>query len=515
MDHAPQSGPTPPPHEERSFVAFGQERRLESPAFWTDESQGLLFLFHLHGFRPLAAYAAGPGTAEGDAFWGEVIEQWLTTAGKPRLPGWHPYPTSLRVISWSAALSGMGGWPDGLREGVVAELWRQARYLSRAVEHDIGGNHVIKNATALAVAGSVFPDTRLLDTAHRLLRRELERQVLSDGGHEERSTSYHREVVGDLEDVLTCTRRSRGTVPGWLTHAVGEMRSWQAKMTGPDGTLPLLNDAWEGPVADRQPGTADHGSVDDLAGTGYVVMRDRGDQLVFDAGPVSPDHLPPHAHADVLSFVLWADGRAVIADPGSYAYTGEWRDVFRETAAHNTVEVDGTPQCEFWGDFRAAFRPSVSPARVRRHGPIVVVTASHDGYRRLPDPVVHHRTIVWCPPAGVVVVDLLRAQRAHSIHSSLRLAPDAGFAATDRIGPFGVEALGARPGVRPVEASHAPYLGTMVRTHALEDRRRVEPESPFGWSLLRGGHRVASLEHSRLVLADADGEQVTIPLEWG
>jgi uncharacterized heparinase superfamily protein len=504
----------PPPHEERSFLAFGEERRFDSPGFWTDESQGLLFLFHLHGFRPLAAYAGGPGTAEGDAFWSEVIDQWLTTAGNPGLPGWHPYPTSLRVISWSAALSGMGGWPDGLREGVVAEVWRQARYLSRAVEHDIGGNHVIKNATALAVAGSVFPDSSLLETAHRLLRRELERQVLSDGGHEERSTSYHREVVGDLEDVVTCTLRSRGTVPGWLTHAVGEMRTWQAKMTGPDGTLPLLNDAWEGPVADRQAGTTDHGSVDDLAGTGYVVMRDRGDQLVFDAGPVSPDHLPPHAHADVLSFVLWADGRAVIADPGSYAYTGEWRDAFRRTAAHNTVEVDGASQCEFWGDFRAAFRPNVSPARVRRHGPTVVATASHDGYRRLPDPVVHHRSIVWWPPAGVVVVDLLRARRTHSIRSSLRLAPGTEVDVVHRAGPFAVEALGSRSAVRRVPARYAPNLGTMVSIGALEDRRQVGPDSPFGWSLLREGHRVASLERSLLVLEGAGREQRAIPLDW-
>ncbi|HEV2075228.1 MAG TPA: hypothetical protein VGR10_03230, partial [Thermoleophilaceae bacterium] len=148
VDHAPQSGPTAPPHEEGFFAAFGTGRSWESAKFWTDDSQGLLFLFHLHGFRPLATYAAGSRTAEGDVFWAEVIEDWLAAVRSPRSPGWHPYPTSLRVISWSAALFAIERWPITLREQVASEIWRQARYVRRAVEYDIGGNHLIKNAAA-------------------------------------------------------------------------------------------------------------------------------------------------------------------------------------------------------------------------------------------------------------------------------------------------------------------------------------------------------------------------------
>ena len=86
----------------------------------------------------------------------------------------------------------------------------------------------------------------------------------------------------------------------------------------------------------------------------------RGDQLNFDVGKLAPDHLPPHAHADTLAVVAWFDGRPVLVDTGAYTYTGPERDAFRGTAGHNTLELDGVDQCEFWGDFRLAFPPAVS-----------------------------------------------------------------------------------------------------------------------------------------------------------
>ena len=122
---------------------------------------GLLFLFHLHGFAPLAAYAGGSRGVAGDDFWLRVTASWLATHGTPSDPAWHPYPTSIRLISWCAALSArlFEGQPD-LEERVAHEVVRQARYLSRAVEHDVGGNHVLKNAVALVVAGRTVGDRR-------------------------------------------------------------------------------------------------------------------------------------------------------------------------------------------------------------------------------------------------------------------------------------------------------------------------------------------------------------------
>ncbi len=109
VDPAPQPGPTPPPHETGTFEAYGATRRVGAPGFWRDPGDGLLFLFHLHGFAPLAAYAQGPRQAAADRFWQGVVEDWLARESTPRHPAWHPYPTSVRIVSWSAALSAVDG----------------------------------------------------------------------------------------------------------------------------------------------------------------------------------------------------------------------------------------------------------------------------------------------------------------------------------------------------------------------------------------------------------------------
>ena len=84
-------------------------------------------------------------------------------------------------------------------------------------------------------------------------------------------------------------------------------------------------------------------------------------------------------------------------DPGTYAYHTQknWRDYFRGTAAHNTVEVDGENQSVIGGNFmwldKADARCeiwTVDDAADRFVG-------SHDGYRRLGDPVLHRREIVF------------------------------------------------------------------------------------------------------------------------
>jgi len=510
VNPAPQSGPTPPPHETHAFAAVGAERRFGAPGFWTDQSDGLLFLFALHGFAGLAEYAGGDRTPAGDRFWATVIEAWLERYTTAKNPAWHPYPTSQRVIAWAAAMSAIGEWPDDLRERMAAELWRQAWYLRRCIEHDIGGNHVLKNATALTVAGAVFPSSKLSDRGLVLLRRELGRQLLPDGGHEERSPSYHREVLGDLGDVVTVLECSGRVVPSWLSAAVSAATAWQAQMTGPDGSLPLLNDSWEGPAAP----SADEDRESRLEPSGYVVCRSGPDQVIFDVGPVSPPHLPPHAHADVLSVVLWADGRPVLVDPGSFAYTGPLRRAFRSTRAHNTVEVDGRDQCELWGDFRVAYPPNVRAAPLRRHGNDVLAAGSHDGYRRLADPVIHSRIVIWCPGDGLIVLDMLRARQPHQVVSSLHLAPGIEHDGVERIGPFPLVALGPGASLGMRTGSYAPYLGTKVEATLLEDQRVMSPEVPFGFSLLRGARQVAELSADQIVLAGGGQAVTTIPLEW-
>jgi uncharacterized heparinase superfamily protein len=509
VEPAPQSGSVSDPASDGTFTAYGRSRRFPGQRFWTERGDGLLFLFHLHGFSPLAEYAAGPRTPEADEFWREVIMSWLGVAARPVLPAWHPYPTSLRLVSWSAALSAID-WPDAFKDRVVHEISRQAHYLTRSVEHDIGGNHVIKNAVALIIAGSVVTSSGVLERGMALLQREVSRQFLPDGGHEERSTSYHRAVAHDLSDAAAVLERSGRRVPDWLSDASASAERWLRFLAVPDGRLPLLNDAWEGPPVKSPASDA----TSYLPDSGYVVFRRGGDHAVLDVGPLSPAHLPPHAHADALSFVLWADGRPLLIDPGSYSYTGPWRNHFRSTAAHNTVEVDGRDQCEFWGDFRAGFLPRVRATPIHTQQDIAVVAGCHDGYRRLSDPVDHHRSFIWLPGSGAIVVDILRGRESHAIASTLRLAPGLTVEDRYRVSGFEVNALGPVGDPAPTDDWYSPSLGTKVPSTGLRYEVTIAPGVPFGWSILRPGVSVVSVESRRVLVSHRGQALVEVPLPW-
>ncbi len=482
VDPAPQSGPVPTPESSESFAAVGRRRAfVDSDTFWDPGPDGLLFAFHLHGFAQLARYAATPGDTAGDAFWISVIESWLRQHATPQMPGWHPYPTSGRVIAWCAALS-RGRWPSDVELRMLRSLTLQAAVLGRSIEHDIGGNHVLRNATALLFAGVCLGVQGHERHALRLLERELGRQVLSDGGHEERSTAYHRSVLADVLDAESLLERVGRGAPNWLMASRQAMERWDRVMRGPDGTLPMLNDAWEGPSvpAAKSPG------VTVLQPSGYVAFESGDDRAIFDVGPLAPEHLPPHAHSDLLSLVLWGDGQPLLVDPGSFEYTGPKRRAFRATSSHNTVEVDGVDQCELWGDFRAAFMPPPGPLDVQTRDGATIVTASHDGYRRLDDPVTHERTVLWLPSDGLVIVDALRASRIHRICSRLHLA--VGLSGSSlRVGPFSVDALGSGATPSLTTGRYSPYLGVVHPIAVIEYALDVAPHVPFGWALLRPG----------------------------
>jgi hypothetical protein len=505
---APQSAPGPAPHQTQAFTAVGVTRVFSpSRTFWSERSDGLLFLFHLHGFASLPKGLDGPEGDRALPFWSAVLTSWLDLFESPKLPAWHPYPTSVRVIAWSAALS-TDAWNSVVRQRAVDSLWRQAHYLRRSVEHDIGGNHVLKNTTALAFAGACFPDSNLLDRALRLLERELPRQFLADGGHEERSTSYHHEALHDLRQVAELLHRLGRAVPPVLLETVDRAETWSQAIAGPDLKLPLLNDSWEGQPATLR-AAAD---LTVLPASGHVIMRHGSDQVVFDCGPLSPRHLPPHAHADALSAVAWFGGKQLAVDRGSFAYSGPRRNYYRATAAHNTVEIEGQNQCYFWGDFRAARLPVVELHTVQRTEEAIVVSASHDGYRRLPGRPIHQRVLVWLPGDGLLILDRIHSLHSHAVRSFLHLTPSA-VLVNDSIDDISLAALGPLP-TESIMAKHAPWLGTEVAAETLVQGGTIPPLTVFGWSLLRGNTVVDTHDSRSVSVRRSNGTVLEMDLPW-
>jgi hypothetical protein len=117
-------------------------------------------------------------------------------------------------------------------------------------------------------------------------------------------------------------------------------------------------------------------------------------QMLIDAGPQGSG-ASGHGHADALSVRLWTKERRWLIDPGSYVYVsaGDERSHFRGTGAHNTLRVDGLDQAVPGNPFSWASLPEVSVEEWVTGSIFTFFSGSHDGYSRLPDPVLHRRMV--------------------------------------------------------------------------------------------------------------------------
>lgn len=376
---------------------------------WDGPQQAKLWRYNQHYFDDLNAEDADLRRPWHTA----LLARWIQDNPPAAGTGWEPYPTSLRIVNW-IKWSLAGGPAD---QAFHDSLATQARWLSRRLETHLLGNHLFVNAKALVFAGCYFAGEEAAQWRRAgldILRREIPEQILPDGGQFERSPMYHALAFEDMLD-LHNLRRCFAANGGWSQDAGGDisdaqlarMGSWLHTMTHPSGELALFNDTAEGIAPSVQelddyaqrlglppPSAPGHAH---LADSGYVRLQQDEAVLLFDVGPVGPDYLPAHAHADTLSVELSLGSTRVWVNSGTSVYAeGPERSRQRGTAAHNTVCVDQQDSSEVWGSFRVARRARPGDVRVSQ-GNGGEASASHDGYTRLPGKPVHRRRVSLRP----------------------------------------------------------------------------------------------------------------------
>jgi len=408
------------------FRFLGDTRDLGTPRDWQQDGADRLWRFHLHYFEWAWALHAHVDRQWARAAFARLWWSWHGGTPFGRGDGWAPYVVSLR--SW--ALCGVhrslvAG--SELEEAYLASLVAHAGFARAHLELDVGGNHLVKNLKALIGLGVFLGDDRMLAGACGRLDRQLGVQVLPDGGHYERSPSYHCQVLGDLVDVVDLLDAAGVRRSDVLCEAIAAMRRWLGVMVMPDGDVPLFNDSC---LVGRErvrllgPTARASASLVVLQPSGYAVARPApgpGLHLVVDVGPPCPPDLPAHAHADCLSFELAIDGRRIIVNAGTSTYSpGARRAYERSTRAHNTVEVDGADQTEVWATFRAARLARPILERAGDHGGVIEIAASHDGYGRLSGHPAHRRT--WTiGPSSVEISDEVTGGGRHRAVASVHL----------------------------------------------------------------------------------------------
>ncbi|MGW1682015.1 heparinase II/III domain-containing protein [Saccharopolyspora sp. NPDC002376] len=418
---------------------------------FTDRSRGrsALYGFHyLEWTRPLlraAALAEDPAAARQWAeHWCDIFEQWYASREKVRgdWPGldvvWYTLGVSLRSKLCLDALDTFGtDISPGTRCRVYATILASGRWLAEEHTYFRHGNWQFVGACALAILATVFDgfaeSPAWLVVAHERIAEHLRIDVHRDGGHVERSPSYHRmctdwlnrvasldalppSIAGvDARERLVAMHRwlvAMATPEGWvppfqdsaLVHIgrstatafvlTGDVELGQALARLPGGrdTLHRVASAWRRPepsVADAPSATS--ATLVRLRDSGYVVGRSGsapGDLYwAINAGPHVDHELESHSHRSALDVVLWGDGAPLVWEAGGpWSYDSpEYRSWYQHARSHSTVVLS-----------RDIARDREATVDVTHEGRVIdVVTAHHHGWGAR-----HQRVAALVRPSG-------------------------------------------------------------------------------------------------------------------
>lgn len=406
-----------------TFRFLDRTRQISAAADWNAADCARLWLYNLHYFDCLCQ-TAPPGQ--------ELLERWMSENPPGEGTGWEPYPTSLRIVNWIKwHLAG-----NRLSPKAQQSLANQVRWLTRNLEYHLLGNHLLANAKALVFSGAFFEGEeaeRWLERGLDLLSRQIEEQVLADGGHIERSPMYHAIVLEDVLDLANILRFYGLAVPCPLRTKTVAMFDWLRAILHQDGQLPFFNDSTLGIAPSRAeldrygsrldftPGGSPMTGPMLLAESGFARVEVGDWLLLADVGSVGPSYQPGHAHAETLSFELSVAGQRCLVNSGISCYGGgQERLRQRGAAAHNCLVLDGRDSSEVWQSHRVGWRARVVERSVDRE--VNRVVAAHDGYERLKGVGLHRRA--WTLGPGVLeIADEVAGASEHEVAIFLHLHP--------------------------------------------------------------------------------------------
>jgi heparinase II/III-like protein len=409
-------------------------------------------------------------------------------------------------------------------------------------------NHYLSDLIGLFAIGMTVPDYEesagwVSFSAPRLLE-EMKRQVMADGVSYEGSVAYHRLVLEIYTLFFSLAQANGIELDGQHWERLEAMFDFTRHYLKPDGTAPLVGDSDDGRLLKfKQRPAIDHSYLISMAAVllenekfkessrldeealwwfgqtgrdGFESLRTCAEPPVsraFDQAQIYIQRQGPlyaiidcgdhgiggrgsHAHSDALSLELFAYDHTFLRDPGTFVYTASdrWRNLFRSTAYHNTVRLDGQEISQIIDGQLFALGPNVRPRVIGWdcNQEMDLIEAEHYGYCDLPQGVIHRRDVTFNKTDGYwIVEDTFEGEGAHLFEFFFNFDPGLEVKVADDLSVV-ASGQGSALSIAPVSGLAfeaeittrwvAPSYGTRVRSSGIIYRLRREV--PFSSSML-------------------------------
>ena len=387
---------------------------------------------------------------------------------------------AFRSISWIWAFyffrDSVNFGPELLKE-MLKILYLNGQHIEGHLStYSSPNTHLTGEALGLFVLGTFFEATaegrRWQLIGRKVLREALEFQFRDDGGYVEQSTHYHRYSADFYLSLWILETAADNAVEDRFRDVARKMLNFLLHMSRPDGQISMIGDEDGGRVH-----FFDGRELSDARSTlavGAILLDEP--EMKFVAGEPSEElvwltgvdgsnrfcelssNLPSetaafrasgffvgrsgwehdsssiiircgehgflngaHAHADALGFVLTVKGDPIFVDSGTFTYTGEQRNKYRSSPAHNCVSVNGHSSSQPDGPFSWKTRATSKLLEWKTENGSIHFRGTHDGFERTG--VKYEREIVISSWASMTLIDKFETFSNNRFNITLILSP--------------------------------------------------------------------------------------------
>jgi len=292
------------------------------------------------------------------------------------------------------------------------------------------------------------------NTAINNLSTCIDLQILEDGSQWEQSPMYHNEVFHSYLNVNLLAQRFHIVLPENILKKTKDMAYANIAWQKPNYKQPMLGDSDDTDIRDfislasvifKDPVLKSRGfenldydhtfMLDAQQKKDYQSLREQqpafstiyqetsGDFYMRSSWETNANyasfHLKKlgggHGHDNLLHLNLFGNGRDYLVDPGRYTYVNNsWRDYFKSSANHNTLEVDGLPNSIYQDSWSNSFEAIASNQFTKTTSNFDYAEATNQAYLRLEDPVSIKRRVLFLKPEVWLVVDSFKGATSHT-----------------------------------------------------------------------------------------------------
>jgi len=357
---------------------------------------------------------------------------------------WHDgLQVSVRVFSLIAFADLTHDAPSELKikEFINNLLFEHSFTLKRQLSppSSITNNHIIGELSALILLSIYFENHKDLQKYLSKLKKELDKQLYSDGVPYEGSLPYIRFDLDFLLFIILALRNLDLHQPKWLLDKTRNLANSLSLLSTRKGEIPPIGDGDDSRVLrldeeeylnvneslifasnllnnsyapsdsfnefsywaigpNKKQNIVNKQKCIHLEESGLIHMHYENTDIWMDCGPTGLGQNGPggHGHNDTTSIVLYSGEERLLHDPGWYGYfvDDKTRDYFRSTLSHNCISINKEEQARLRSRFFIENECLPNKTKiVKVNDRSFIVETGHNGFKRIHDSIKYSRKV--------------------------------------------------------------------------------------------------------------------------